>query len=251
MHVPALLALIAAPFAPADSTGLDVLRAMHERYAGRWPDRVTFVQTSTFYEPGGSTRVETWYEAIEAPDRLRIDIGPVERGNTILFRSDSVYQFKADSLVLAVPDVHPLMVLSRTVYEIAPEATAEKLEAMGIDLSKVREDTWQGRPVHVVGAEEGDLRSPQFWVDRERLVFVRLLRPSEKDPSQVQEIQFNEYEPLGEGWIETEVVFLVNGRRVMLEEYADVRHDVDLDEALFDPRRYGRPRWVGQAAAAP
>ncbi len=230
--------------AAPDSTGLDVLRAMHDRYAGQWPDKVTFVQKSTFYEPGGETRVETWYEAIEAPDRLRIDIAPIEEGNGIIFRNDSLYEFKSDSLVRVVAQPHALMVLSRTVYDLPPEETARKLEALGFDLAKVRQDTWQGRPVYVVGAEAGDLRSHQFWVDKERLVFVRLLQPAKQDSSVTVEIQFNEYQPLGAGWIETEVVFLANGRRTMLEEYGHIRSGVALDRDLFDPRRWGRPGWV-------
>src|ERR687891_2552389 len=83
--------------AGADSTGEQVLQAMHERYAGKWPRNVTFVQKSSFIEGDSVVRTETWYEAIE-PGKLRIDIAPIENGNGLLFRSDSLYQFKGDSL---------------------------------------------------------------------------------------------------------------------------------------------------------
>lgn len=243
MSTPAILAaLLLGAGAPADTTGLDVLRLMHDAYASRWPTNVTFVQTSTFHE-GDSTRVETWYEAIQS-GKLRIDFAPLEAGNGVIFRSDSIYRFQGDSLLGSGPLVHPLMVLSRDVYEMPPERTGERLRNLGIDLDVVREDTWEGRPSYVVGAEAGDLRSAQFWVDKERLVFVRLIEPDQQDSTKVQETRFMNYQELGDGWIETRVEFYENGELRLLEEYAEVREGVALDDATFDPRRWTRPGWV-------
>ncbi|HEY7530957.1 MAG TPA: hypothetical protein VIC56_09805 [Gemmatimonadota bacterium] len=239
----AILLALSLAGAPPDTTAEDVIGAMHERYAGSWPKNVTFVQTSSWIESDSIVRQETWYEAIE-PGKLRIDIAPLENGNAILFRNDSVYRFQSDSLVASAYQPHPLMVLSRDVYELPPEQTMAKLERLGFDLTKVREDVWQGRPAWVVGAAAGDSTSAQFWVDRERLLFTRLIQPSRQDPSVTEEIQFNEYVPLGNGWIETEVVFLANGRRVFHEAYAEPRENVTFDDALFDPQRFGRPGWV-------
>jgi hypothetical protein len=238
-----LVALSLATHSLPDTTAEDVLRAMHDRYAGSWPTNVTFVQTSSWIQNDSIVRQETWYEAIE-PGKLRIDIAPLENGIAILFRSDSVYQFRNDSLVGSSYQPHPLMVLSRDVYDLPVDATAGKLRQLGFDLSKVREDTWQGRPSWVVGAAAGDSTSAQFWVDRERLVFTRLIQPSQQDPTVTEETQFNQYVPLGKGWIETEVVFLANGKRVFHERYADMRENVTFDDALFDPERFGRPGWV-------
>jgi hypothetical protein len=245
MQLPLLLATAALlSGAPSDTTAAGLVQAMHDRYAGSWPDRVTFVQQSTFFEPDGKTRVETWYEAIEGADKLRIDFAPIEGGNGIIFRSDSVYQFKADSLLLTAHQPHALMVLSRSVYSLPVEESVAKLRELGFDLSKMREDTWQERPVYVVGADAGDLRSAQFWIDKEHLYFVRLLQPVKQKPELTQEIQFNRYQRLGGGWIETEVVFMVDGQRRMLEEYSDIRHDVVLDAELFDPGTWAAPGWV-------
>ena len=125
MSTPAILAArLLGAGAPPDTTGLDVLRLMHDAYASRWPTNVTFVQTSTFHE-GDSTRVETWYEAIQS-GKLRIDFAPLEAGNGVIFRSDSIYRFQGDSLLGSGPLVHPLMVLSRDVYEMPPERTGER-----------------------------------------------------------------------------------------------------------------------------
>jgi hypothetical protein len=243
MPLSLIAAVLLAGSAAGDTTAIDLVRRMHDRYEGSWPTEVTFVQTSTFFQ-GDSTRSEIWYEATGAPSKLRIDFAPVDSGNAVIFRNDSIYQFKSDSLVASVAQIHPLMVLSRDVYMLPIEETVAKLEKLKFDVSKVREDTWQGRPVYVVGADKGDEKSPQFWIDRENLVFVRMMEPLEQDSSKTEEIQFNKYQKLGKGWIETEVVVLVDGKKVFMETYDQIREAPELTEALFDPRSWGRPGWV-------
>lgn len=228
------------PAAPGDGEAL--IRAMHERYQGRWYRTLSFVQTTIDLRK--NTR-ETWYEAARIPGILRIDIAPVDSGKTIFFRNDSVYQFQGGELKASAPFVHPLMVLGFDVYGDAPERTLGRLKGLGFDLSKLREDTWQGRPVYVVGAAKGDTTTKQFWVDRERLLFVRMLEPARSGSGAIVETQFNQYQPLGKGWISVEVRFSVNGETVTTEEYADVKADPALPDELFDPSKYGRPGWVG------
>ena len=232
-------ALAPAPVAPANGEAL--IRAMHDKYKGKWYRTLTFVQTTI--DMRKNTR-ETWYEAARIPGILRIDIAPIDSGKTILFRNDSIYQFEGGALKGSGPFVHPLMVLGFDVYLDPPEKTLARLKGVGFDLSSIREDTWQGRPVYVVGAAKGDTTTKQFWIDRDRLVFVRMLETSRSGSGALVETLFNKYEPLGQGWISVEVKFNVNGSTVTQEEYADVKGDPTLPEELFDPSRYGRPGWV-------
>ncbi len=69
------------------------------------------------------------------------------------------------------------MLLGLDVYTMPFDSTVSKLKQLGFDLSICRKDHWHDRYVYVVGAEAGDTVSKQFWVDAERLVFVRLLEP--------------------------------------------------------------------------
>jgi hypothetical protein len=231
-------------FRPSDSPtdGAALITTMHSRYVGKWYTTLTFVQTTTMTRP--VPRKETWYEAARIPGFLRIDIAPLDSGSAILFRKDSLYRFSHGQMVRSRAFVHPLMVLGFDVYADPPEQTITKLKDLHFDLSKIHETTWQGRPTYVVGAEEGDTTSPQFWVDRERLLFVRMLEPAPDGSRSIAETQFNRYEKLGKGWIAIEVVFSVNGDLVTKEEYADVKRDVKLPDALFDPAAYAKPEWV-------
>ena len=225
---------------PAPRNGEELLSLMRDRYAGKWYRTLTFTQKTTL--PDG--KIETWYEALELPGKLRIDVAPLDSGKTLLFRNDSLYVFDQKMLKASHPLVHPLMVLGFDVYQAPVKETAEKLRGLKFDLSKLYQTTWLGRPTYVVGATPGDTTSPQFWIDAERLYFVRSLEPSKKDPTVINETIFDKYLPLGGGWVETEVLFLANGKQQGMEEYSDPRANVKLDPAIFDPSTWKAPGWV-------
>jgi hypothetical protein len=238
----AAIAAVAPSAGPADppKDGVEVITRMRERYLGKWYRTLTFVQKTTL--PDG--KAETWYEAAELPGKLRIDIAPLEGKNTLLFRNDTLYDFKEGKLAEAKPLIHPLMVLGFDVYAQALDKTLAQLRELGFDLSKVHQGEWQGRPAYVVGAAAGDTLTRQFWIDQERLYFVRMVEPGKKDPTAKVETQFNKYIPMGQGWLETEVRFMVNGETKMLEEYTDPKANVKLDSSIFDPSRWVAPGWV-------
>jgi streptogramin lyase len=124
------------------------------------------------------------------------------------------------------------------VYAQPVDQTLNKLQTLGFDLSSVRSDTWQGRPVYVVGAKAGDVHSRQFWVDKQRLVFVRMLEPGQRDTSITSETQFNDYRAFGSGWVSAQVLFLNKGQRVWMEEYDQIQVDVPLTDGAFDAHRW-------------
>lgn len=233
------LALATALLVSPPASGRELVQQMHDRYAGRWYASLTFVQTTTFADG----HQETWYEAASIPGKLRIDIAPLDQHQTILFRNDSVYQWRAGQRQ-GGPFVHPLMVLGFDVYAQPVERTVEQLTTLGYDLSRIHADTWQGRPVWVVGADAGDSTTRQFWVDQERLVFVRLREPARRDPGKTSEIRFDRYQRLGEGWIAAEVQMWNGGAFVMKEEYADIRTDLTLPEELWEAGTRVEPHWM-------
>jgi hypothetical protein len=238
----AAIAAVTPSASPADppKDGAEVISRMRERYLGKWYRTLTFVQKTTL--PDG--KVETWYEAAELPGKLRIDIAPLEGKNTLLFRNDTLYDFKGGKLAETKPLIHPLMVLGFDVYAQPVDKTLAQLRELGFDLSKVHEGEWQGRPAYVVGAAPGDSLTRQFWIDQERLYFVRMVEPGKKEPTAKVETQFNKYIPMGQGWLETEVRFMVNGETKMLEEYTEPKANVKLDPSIFDPSRWVAPGWV-------
>ena len=230
-------------YAAEVNSGEALVKAMHDRYAATWYKSVTFVQKSTTYNPDGTSKAETWYEAALLPGRLRIDIGEPSDGNGYLLVNGNVTIFKDGKVNANREQVNMLLVLGFDVYAQSPQTTLAIAKQEGFDASKFHEDTWEGKPAYVFGAEKGDLKSKQFWVEKERLLFVRLLEPGSKDPNQTQDIRFTDYRKLGGGWIAARVEVYAGGKKVFSEEYADIQKDVALDAAVFDPKQFTTAHW--------
>jgi len=224
------------------TTTEQLIQAMQSKYAKSWYRTATFVQKTTTFQDDGTKKVETWYEAMSLPGSLRIDFTPTKDGNGVLFTNNQIYVFK-DGKIDSRPFVHPLMVLGFDIYGMSRADVIEKLKGLKFDLSIFREDTWQGRPVYVVGAKQGDLHSQQFWIDQQNLYFVRLIRPAGKDGAQTQETQFNKYQKLGGGWMSPEVIFMEDGKVKTTEEYSDLRANVTLPDKLFEPESFATVHW--------
>ena len=237
-----LMALPTTSYAKISNTN-ELIAAMQKKYGQSWYKTATFVQETTNVQPDGTSKVETWYEAMMVPGSLRIDFTPTTAGNGIHFTDGKIFVFKDGKVDTTRPFEHPLLILGFDIYRTPASDVTTKLQAMKFDLSQFREDSWQGRPVYVVGAKVGDLHSPQFWIDQENLYFVRMLRPGGKDGTQTQETQFNKYQKLGGGWMAPEVIFMIDGKVVTTEKYSDIRGDMTLDPKLFDPQFWTTVHW--------
>ncbi len=238
------LVVAAAPLAAqTPANGEQLLAAMHARYAATWYHTLTFVQKSVWYKPDGSeARVQTWYEAMSSPGKLRIDMGDGPARAGAIFRADSTYSFAADTLVRATAARNLLLVLGFDVYTQPVAHTARVLREEGIDLSQLHRDSFDGHAVYVVGAAPGDTTSKQFWVDADRLLFVRLLQPGRDGI--VQDIRFNKYVRRPGGWLSEQVQVLAGGRLTYEEDYRDVRVNVALDPRLWEPADWAKvARW--------
>jgi outer membrane lipoprotein-sorting protein len=235
-----VLSLLAASFAFAANidSGEDLLAAMHKKYDGKWYKTLTFVQKTTNYKPDGTSEAETWYEALTAPGKLRIDMEPLSKNSGIIFADGNLYSFQEGKLAAKRPFVHPLLVLGFDVYTQPVDTTVGQIKGFGIDLSSIHEEKWQGKDVYVVGAKQGDLSTPQFWVTKKDLLFVRLIQRVGKDKNVVQETQFNNYVKAKGGWVAAEVKFFADGKLRTTEEYSNIKSGMNLSADLYDPEKF-------------
>lgn len=239
----AALVLAGTSHAAEVKSGEALIRAMHDRYADTWYKTVTFTQKSTTYNADGTTKVETWYEAALLPGRLRIDIGLPSEGNGYLLVNGNVTIFRGGQVKSSKAQQNMLLVLGFDVYAQPVETTLAIAKQEGFDASKFHEDTWEGKPVYVFGAEKGDLISKQFWVEKDRLLFVRLLEPNASDAGKTQDIRFTDYRPLGKGWIAARVEVHSEDKLVFSEDYTDIVKDAKLDPAIYDPQQFTTAHW--------
>jgi outer membrane lipoprotein-sorting protein len=239
------LILFSLTLAHADDVrnGEDVVRVMHDRYAKSWYETLTFTQKSTTYNPDGTSKAELWHEALAAPGKLRIDIGTPSDNNGYLMVDGTLTILKEGKEVGTRPRMNMLLVLGFDVYRQSPAATIKIAKDEGYDLTKFHEETWEGQPVYVVGAEKGDLKSKQFWVDKNRLLFVRLLEPTQADASKFQDIRFEDYREMAGGWVAARVEVYADDKKVFSEEYSDILCNVKLEPGTFDPKQFNSTHW--------
>jgi hypothetical protein len=233
-----ILILIVGCFASDIKSGDELVAAMHKKYSTKWYKTLTFVQKTITHKPDGTSTSETWYEALSAPGKLRIDIEPLDKHEGILFTDGKIYSFRDGKLANSRPFVHPLLVLGFDAYVQSPDTTIAQLKGLGLDLSVFHEDTWEGKPAYVVGAKQGDLTTPQFWVTKKDLLFVRLIQAAGRDKKVVQETQFNKYVKAKGGWVAAEVKFFADGKLVTSEEYTDIQAGMPLDTNLWNPESW-------------
>jgi hypothetical protein len=229
-------------------TGQEVLEAMRRAYDGKWYHTLTFVQKTTFHRPDGSTQEQIWYETLRHTPRtgtqLRIDLGELAAGNGLIFTADSTFPVRAGKPGQPRGTGNEFLPLIEGVYVQPVAQTVKDLDQMKVDLSKVSSGTWQGKPVWIVGAAAGDTTSPQFWIEPERKLLVRMMfRPNEAQPP--LDVHLAGYVRAGNGWLATKIDILQNGKPVQTEEYTEWKVDVPVDAALFDVTKWTTaPHWA-------
>jgi hypothetical protein len=237
-----LLVLVASALsAQTPKSGRDVLAAMRAAYDGKWYHTLTFVQKTTFKNADGTSREQTWYEALShtgAGTQLRIDVGDPATGNGMLYTPDSVIRMRAGQVAARTADGNVFLPLIEGVYVQSVDKTMKELAPHNIDMSKFYQTTWKGKPNWVVGAASAaDSLAPQFWVEADRKVLTRMILPLAAN-APPYDIHLDGYVKAGGGWLSTKIVMNQGGVPKQLEEYTDWNVDVALDPALFDTARW-------------
>lgn len=230
----------------APATGAQVLQRMHDAYAGKWYHTLTFRQKTTAYRDG-QPAVSNWYESLrhtpQTGTQLRIDMGALADGNGVLYTADSSWVVRGGKLTAARAVGNEFLPMIEGVYVQPVERTLREIAHTNVDMSKVSSGTYDGRPVWVVGAlAPSDSTSPQFWVDKERNVVVRMIMGVAARP---MDVHLDKYEPAGNGWLATKVEMYSRGAPLQIEEYSDWKTGMTLAPALFDPATWSTaPHWA-------
>jgi len=228
------------------ATGVELLQRMHDAYAGKWPRTITFVQKTTVTRPTGVVDTSTWYEALESPDRLRIDFGDPAKRNGVIYTADSLYVVREGKVTRTAANGNPFLPFVAGVYAQPMDTTLKQIAPYRFDLSKLRADMWEQRPVWVVGSTEvADTTSPQFWLDQERLVVVRMIAAfNPAQPSDVADIWLMDYRPVSGGWLAVKVEIRQGGKVIQKEEYSDWKGNVDIPADFFVAEKWSSvPHW--------
>jgi hypothetical protein len=233
----------AAGGAPAPTQSISVndgeslIYAMHAKYLNRWYKTITFNQTTTLVQMSGQNSDQTWYVAIAGPGKQRIDYVNPDLGNGILVRAESTYFFSGGRPIRAVLGWTDVLLLTQDVYLQPPEVTVSILRSLGYQLSRLRTSSFDGRTAYVVGSSSvTDSASKQFWVERDRMLLVRLRE--KRGEGQFSDIRVGDFVQAGGGWIAKQTYQMQNGVPRLHQQIAGVKADAPLDPDLFEPKLF-------------
>ncbi len=219
--------------------GEDVIRAMHAKYEGNWFRNMSLKQHIIRYNPDGSVRSDNMMtEQLKLPGTVRGNTLPMEDGNSEIFKDNTYHIFEGGKLIRKMKYIHGVLILGFDVYLQDPEITISLLKEDGVDFTKMHETVWQDKEVWVVGTDADDLTVNQFWIEKERLVVVRLFKKSTRNPDLVNEIQFNKLKPLGDGWVAGELIFKLNGKMYIHETYVEFKIEEGFADKIFDVENF-------------
>lgn len=221
----------------ATSGGL--LKAMHDRYDGKFVKTMSFLQNNTQYTTTGQEKKSQWYEHIEVPGKLRIAFLPATTKSGLVQVDNKVASFDNGIRVDFRPSINPLLLMTADVYVAPVTAITGALDSLHVDLELMRDDQWDGHPVYVIGAKAGDTTSNQVWVDRDHLRLVRFIQSSKAgDRTMISDIRVQDYKEIQGFEIPTEFLVVRNGKPFWREQYADVRINDEFPPGTFDQARW-------------
>ena len=208
---------------------------MYDHYApDKWYRYFTFSQDVEFYRNDSIIRRDVWHEAY-APGSLIIKFGSKSSKNGRLYRDFTQYAFKEGEEPHSSPRIHELLLVGLDIYFFKPEQTVKILDSLGYDLSKIREDELEGRKVYVVGAEKGDGKSRQFWIDKERLYMHRI---TYEQKGKTNDVVFGDYVKMKGNWVARTIIFKTDGKLSLIEKYFDIKFPKTLSEDWFKPEKF-------------
>lgn len=181
----------------------------------------SFSQKNYHYRNDSLIKNSVWHEAIEFPDKFRIWFGDKEMGNSVYFRNDSAYSYKAGKLVKSRADSNSLLLILGGMYYRSFEDVLSRLQFAGYNTTIAAEQHWNSREVMVIGALPGDLNSNQLWFDKHNRKVLRIIEKI--NSHDVMDMRFESYRKWCKGYVETKVSFYRNGQLEQVEEYYDLK----------------------------
>jgi hypothetical protein len=228
------------------TTAAQLVRQMHDRYAGKWYKTLSFDQKNTFYA-SGKEQTSQWLQRLQVPGRLRVDFLPLSSKSGLLISNNRVTTFDNGRRVDSRRSIQPVLTMTGDVYAIPATVTLRRLDSLGVDLDKFHEEKWQGRRVYVMGAEKGDLESTQVWVDADKLLLLRIIQRDKRgDRFIVTDTHVGDYREVDGYNVAHEFTSYRDGKVFFKEKYENLKVNPPIAPDVFDPTK-----WAAQTASAP
>lgn len=214
-------------------TGTEVMRFLHETYRNGPCKAYTFSQKNTHYRNDSIIGKSGWQEAIEFPDKFRIDFGDKASGNFVIFKNDSSYRYKNGELKTRKADANTLLLLLGGMYYRSLEDVLARLEKAGYNTAVLSKQRLNRQKVYVVGAAKGDVSSNQIWISKNTWRIVRIIEKTGENGS--MDVSFDRHQAHCKGYVESKVTFKRNGKIEQVEEYEAITPVENFPDDVFNP----------------
>jgi hypothetical protein len=217
-------------------TGTDVLQKMYSKYKHASCKSYTFSQKNKHYKNDSLTGASEWYEAIEFPDKFRIDFGDKSKGNFVIFKNDSLFRYSTFELKKAIPDTNNLLLLIGGMYYRELNDVLLRLQKASYQTQIVSKQKFKKQKVYVIGALKGDTLSNQIWVSKKNYRVVRIIE--RMDATHTMDMTFDAFTKHCHGYVETAVTFKNNGKIEQVEVYYDIKTVEVFGDEVFNPKKF-------------
>ncbi len=234
------IALIALISCNKPYNGYELIKKMKEQYNNSFYTNFTFSQKVTNYKNDSIINETVWHEAYSYPGQLIIKYDSFGSGSGVIYNNDSVYNFRANELISKQRKINDLVLIGYDIYELPVDLTCDKLQELGYDISKLCLSSVNDKPAYCVGVESETDRQNKFYIDKETLCFVKLVKYSNET---IVEIDFENYKIINNKPVATEVVFYKNNKLVMKENYYNIKFPSVIEYKIFDPKSFAMAFW--------
>ena len=171
--------------------GLEVIGAMRFAHPSRDLHSLAFTVTAT-WEGEAARRAARARAHARLPGMFRQTSLPSRQSGFVRDRQ-RLAVFERGRRVAAVSRVDLATLLAYDVFAQSIDSTIMWLDSARVRYGVTRRDELDGRDVWVVGAADGDMTSPQFWVDAEQWRVVRVIQRDPRGRNGVIDVRFTEF----------------------------------------------------------
>ena len=216
--------------------GLEVIGAMRREHPSRQLRSIAF--TVLKMDPETPAKVVRARTLATLPGRYRTTTLPSSRRTGTVRNHQRVAVFERGRRVVSRTRVDLATLLSYDVYAQGIDTTIKALDAAGVRYGLARRDQLNGERVWVVGAEEGDTTSPQFWVDARDWRVVRVIQRDIRRANVLVDLRFSEFTDALGVPIPTRVDVYRNGEWTERQTITDVALNPAVPARAFDVARW-------------
>jgi len=228
----------APPSSPARArieprNGLEIIGAMRRAHPARALKTVAFTVRATEYRTDSSRTAEARAFA-QLPGRFRLSILPTSRRSGFVRDGTQLSVFERGRRVASVNRLDLAMLLAYDVFAQSIDSTVRWLDIARVRVGLLRRDQFDGDRVWVIGADEGDVTSAQFWVDAERWRVVRVIQRDPRAPSTIIDIRFSDFDEFLDVPLPLRIETYLGDRLMQRQEISDVAVNPPVPSRAFD-----------------